>query len=190
MSLFEVVLIAFGVAVDALAVSIGGALGCRRGSWRHAFNAALFFGGFQFVMPLIGFAGASALRSVVEEYDHWCAFAMLLLVGGKMIFEARRGPEAEARSCREDFFSARNLLLPAVATSLDALAVGAGIAFAGNSICFPAVMMGVVTGFCSAFGVWLGAKFRHFGGERIMTAVGGIVITGIGVKILLEHLMG
>ena len=191
MSLWEILLIAFGVSVDAFAVSVGGAMGCRRGSWRNGFNAALFFGGFQFLMPLAGFFAAAAMSVFVRQWDHWCAFILLALVGGKMIFEGLKKEEKnnEPVVCQLDFFSPAKLLIPAVATSLDALAVGGSIAFNGNSIWLPAAAMGIVTGIISYSGVELGYKLKSFGCEKLMTAIGGAVIVLIGIKILLEHVI-
>ena len=190
MSWIEIFLIALGVSVDAFAVSVGGAMGCRKNSFRNGCNAALFFGGFQFMMPVSVFYAASVLTGFVEKYDHWCAFVLLALVGGKMIFDGLRKEEKEEEPvvCQLDFFSPAKLFLPAIATSLDALAVGASIAFAGNSIWVPAAVMGVVTGIISFGGVELGYKLKSFGCEKLMTAIGGAVIVLIGVRILASHL--
>ena len=87
MSLLEILLIALGVSVDAFAVSVGGAMGCSRSSWRNGLNAGIFFGGFQFLMPVAGFFAASALTGFVEKYDHWCAFGLLVFVGAKMVWD-------------------------------------------------------------------------------------------------------
>lgn len=191
MNWLEIILIALGVSVDAFAVSVGGAMGCQKNSWRNGCNAALFFGGFQFLMPVAGFFAAALLTGFVEKYDHWCAFILLALVGGKMIFEGLKKEEnkEEPVVCQLDFFSPLKLFVPAVATSLDALAVGGSIAFAGNTIWIPAAAMGIVTGIISFCGVELGYKLKSFGCEKIMTAVGGGVIILIGLRILLGHLL-
>ena len=191
MNCFEIILVALGVSVDAFAVSVGGAMGCRKNSWRNGCNAALFFGGFQFLMPVAGFFAAALLTGFVEKYDHWCAFILLALVGGKMIWEGLRKEEnkEEPTVCQLDFFSPLKLFVPAVATSLDALAVGGSVAFTGSSIWLPAAAMGVVTGIISFGGVELGYKLKSFGCEKIMTAAGGVVIFLIGLRILLGHLL-
>ena len=191
MNFLEIFLIALGVSVDAFAVSVGGAMGCRRSSWRNGCNAALFFGGFQFLMPIAGFFAAAARSVFVREWDHWCAFLLLLLVGGKMIFEGLKKEEKndEPTVCQLDFFSPVKLLIPAVATSLDALAVGGSIAFNGGTVWWPAAAMGIVTGIISYCGVELGYKLKSFGCEKLMTGIGGGVIVIIGIKILLEHLI-
>ena len=191
MNWIEILLIAIGVSVDAFAVSVGGAMGCRKNSFRNGCNAALFFGGFQFMMPVAGFFTASFLTGIVEKYDHWCAFGLLAFVGGKMIFDGLRKEEKneEPLVCQLDFFSPAKLFVPAIATSLDALAVGASIAFAGNSVWVPAIVMGVVTGIISFAGVELGYKLKSFGCEKLMTAIGGAVIVLIGLRILLADLL-
>ncbi|MBR7138985.1 MAG: manganese efflux pump [Lentisphaeria bacterium] len=192
MSLLEILLIALGVSVDAFAVSVGGAMGCSRSSWRNGLNAGIFFGGFQFLMPVAGFFAASALTGFVEKYDHWCAFGLLLFVGAKMVWdgihdgEKKEGETAEV--CQLDFFSPKKLFLPAIATSLDALAVGGSIAFSGNSLWLPAAAMGIVTGIISFLGVELGYKLKSFGCKKTMTVIGGVVIILIGFRILAGHL--
>jgi len=192
MTFWDVLLISFGVSVDALAVSVAGSLAERGSRLRGGAMAALFFGGFQTLMPLIGFGTAALFHAFVAAVDHYLAFALLSFVGGKMIFEAfrSRGDTEEPPSAGPAFFTCRNLLLPAVATSLDALAVGAGIAFAGNTIWFPAISMGVVTGAVSFVGVLLGGRIGRLAGERAMQCAGGAAIVLIGVKILVTDLLG
>ena len=195
MNATEILLISLGVSVDAFAVSIAGALSCPGRTWRNGTSAALFFGGFQFLMPVAGFFAAGVLTEALAAWDHWCAFALLALVGGKMIAEGirslRRSGEADAALSPEkksDFFSPANMLLPAVATSLDALAVGASFAFSGQvSVWLPALSMGVVTGAVSFAGVVLGRRLKRFAGESVMNIIGGGVIFLIGLKILWEH---
>lgn len=146
-------------------------------------------------MPVIGFFAATMLQSVVASVDHWLAFVLLGLVGGKMIYEAiaekepeKNGDGSPCLNCPPDFFAPKALVVPAVATSLDALAVGAGLAFAGTGIWLPALAMGVVTAAASIAGVLLGTRIGMLAGERVMMIVGGSAIILIGVKILLEHL--
>lgn len=191
MNITEILLIAFGVSADAAAVSISGSL-CpgKYSKWHCAFNAALFFGGFQFIMPIFGAWGAVILTTIIGKYGHLSAFILLSLVGVKMIYEACKTPENESSSCPiGEFFSAKNLLIPAIATSIDALAIGAGINFAGKSIWLPAITMGVATAAISFGCVLLGKKLiekskKH---NRWLTAAGGLVIVAIGLKILLQY---
>ena len=192
MSWIEILLIALGVSVDAFAVSVGGAMGCQKNTVRNSFNAGLFFGGFQFLMPVAGFFAAAVFTGFVDKYDHWCAFGLLLLVGGKMIYDGLKkepGAPEEPAVCQLDFFSPAKLFIPAIATSLDALAVGGSIAFSGNPIWVPAISMGVITGIISFMGVELGYKLKTFGCEKLMTAIGGAVIVLIGVRILVSHFL-
>lgn len=189
MSFVAVLLIAVGVSIDAFAVSVSGALCDRTGrKIRNAAWAALFFGGFQILMPLLGFAAAALLQNVVRTMDHWLAFALLGFVGGKMIFEGLRKEEEKAGKdgaepcCPPDFFAPRALFLPAIATSLDALAVGAGLAFAGSGIWIPALAMGVVTAAASAIGVLIGVRLGSLAGERVMMVIGGCASSLSGSK--------
>ncbi len=196
MGALETLLIACSVSIDAFAVSVGGSLCDRSGRrYRNAMRAALFFGGFQILMPLIGYFAAQLLARVVAQLDHWIAFLLLGVVGGRMIFEGLKASENVAPSgqpcCGEDsgsFFDWKALFVPAVATSLDALAVGAGIAFAGAPIWGAALAMGVVTAATSITGVLIGNRIGSLAGERTMSVIGGGAIILIGVKILLEHL--
>jgi len=199
MSLFAILVLSVSVAIDAFAVSVGGALCDRSGRrFRNARNAALFFGGFQILMPVAGYFAATLLAGFLAAVDHWLAFLLLALVGGKMIREGilfnpeeedkKGSEECGCRDCPPDFFAPKALFAPAVATSLDALAVGAGLAFAGNEIWVPALAMGIVTAVISATGVFVGRKLGTLAGERVMMIVGGSAIVLIGLRILLEHL--
>ena len=192
MNVVEALLIAFSVSLDAFALSVSGALTCRREETAMcALKAAGFFGGFQFFMPLVGFYAAALLEDAVEKYDHWIAFALLAAVGGKMVVEALSGGEKSEKPCASaGFFRCKNLIVPAIATSIDALAVGAGIAFSGAPIWMPAILMGVVTGGVCASGVWLGSRAARFAEARVMSAIGGSVIILIGANILRQHLCG
>lgn len=194
MSFFAVLILAVSVSIDAFAVSVGGALCDRTGRRRrNALNAAAFFGSFQIVMPLIGFYAATLLAGFVAAIDHWLAFVLLGFVGGKMICEGVKPDSKEGKpdgecNCPPDFFAPKALFMPAVATSLDALAVGASLAFAGSPILIPAIAMGLVTAAASILGVLLGRKLGTLAGERVMMVAGGAAIVLIGFKILFEHL--
>lgn len=190
MIIAEILLIALGVSIDAAAVSVSGSLCPGKFTKRHcAINAALFFGGFQFIMPLIGFFTAGIFSHAVRHFDHYLAFALLLFVGGKMIFEACRNEEADNSCPLGEFFSARNLIIPAIATSIDALAIGAGLAFSDRGIWLPSAAMGIVTAMVSAVCVMLGSRLRikELPAKKI-TILAGTVIILIGAKILLQDL--
>jgi len=186
MSLWEILIISFGVSLDAFAVSMAGALLDREHPARHAALAALFFGGFQILMPLGGFALSVSFRETVTAFDRYIAFTLLLFVGGKMVVDAFRN---ENETLKESPFNWRPMTVLAVATSLDAAAVGASLALIGESVPFPALSMGIVTGVVSACGVFLGHFLGHQVNSRFATAAGGLAIIGIGVKILVEHLL-
>ena len=191
MSFWEIILIAFGVSVDAAAVSVSGSLCSGKYSKRHcAFNAACFFGGFQFFMPLIGFFSAGILTATLETIEHYIVLILLGIVGGKMIYEACRIEKNQETCPLGEFFSARNLLLPAIATSLDALAIGAGFAFSNNSVWLPAAAMGIITAIVSGVCVIMGKKISasRIANEKVMTICAGSVIILIGVKLFLQAL--
>ena len=192
MNFYGALIIALSVSIDAFAVSVSGAL-CKSTMKRRicALNAALFFGLFQFIMPLFGGFIADFAAKFVNSAGHIIAFVLLLFVGGKMIFDALKKPDEDEKnnSCPvdgSDFFHWKNLFIPAIATSIDALAIGAGLAFAGRDVFFTAVWMGVVTAAVSACGVFLGASLRNWGHSRLLTFIGGTAIVLIGVKLLLK----
>ena len=189
MSIWEVLLIAFSVSLDAFALSVAGALTSRQKTFKNALLAAGFFGGFQFFMPLAGFLAASLLHHWVEVCDHWIAFALLAFVGGKMVYEGVRGEKKDGEKPRaSEFFDWKYMFIPAVATSIDALAVGAGIAFSGSPILVPAAAMGIVTGLVSAVGVCFGRQLGRLAGARVLSCIGGAAIILIGADILRRHL--
>ncbi len=190
MGIVEILLISFGVSIDAFAVSTGGSL-CKPYLSRRiqALNAALFFGTFQFIMPVAGFFLAGLAMNLVRCIDHYVAFALLGFVGGKMIYEAIRNDDEQV-ACKtgSDFFAVKNLFVPAVATSLDAMAVGAGFAFSGRPLWIPAISMGIITGIVSAFGVMLGCRLQNIIPQKYLSIAGGTAIILIGVKILVTDL--
>ncbi|ABN57965.1 MULTISPECIES: manganese efflux pump MntP [Methanoculleus] len=183
MDLVTTLLIAVGLAMDAFAVSISGGATLREERLRWAVIAGALFGGFQAGMPVLGWLGGMGLASFVGTYGPWIAFLLLALIGGKMIAEAVRG---DGESVRFEN-GATVLLLLAVATSIDALAVGVSFAVLDTAIALPAITIGVVTFAFSAAGVLLGSAFGHIMGRKACI-VGGIILVGIGLRILLEHL--
>jgi len=172
--------------MDAFAVSICKGLGMSRLNLKQAAVIATFFGGFQALMPVIGWALGSQLAPVVEPVDHWIAFALLAFIGGKMIWDAfHEDDEDDAEDA--DVLDLRELVMLAIATSIDALAVGVTLAFLQVDIAFSVAFIGITTFALSFAGVAIGHQFGSRW-EKPSTIAGGIVLILIGLKILLEHL--
>lgn len=184
MTLATTLLIALGLAMDSFSVSVcSGALNGRV-DVRQALRVGFTMGGFQALMPAIGWVGASLLAGYVENVDHWIAFGLLAVIGGKMLWEALRG-DGKCEFLSLD--SWRVLALLGLATSIDALAVGISLAFLGVGIAVPAAVIGVVCLVLSVAGVYLGRRAGDWLREWT-PAVGGVVLISIGIRILIEHL--
>jgi manganese efflux pump family protein len=184
MDLLSILLLAVGLAMDAFSVSITRGLSVRC-DIKHALLIALFFGGFQALMPVLGWASGRELAHFMEAWAPWVAFILLFLIGAKMIYESFRHPEEED-TCK--ILSLRELLFLSVATSIDAFAVGITFAFLNISLLQPIIIIGVVTFVLSLVGVYIGKQVGHLF-ESKMEILGGIILIGIGFKILLEHLL-
>lgn len=185
MDLLTIIVIAVGLSMDAFAVSVAAGIAVKRLKVRHAVRIALFFGGFQAIMPALGWLAGRSVADFIAPWDHWVVFAVLSFIGGRMIYESfRMGPDGKSA----DLLSVWALFLLSVATSIDALAVGLSFAFLNVSIIMPVIVIGVVTFVLSLVGVAVGDRLGHFF-ERKIEAVGGLVLIAIGVKILLEHLL-
>ncbi len=185
MDMITIIIIAFGLAMDAFAVSITSGITIKKLKIDHALKIALFFGSFQAFMPVVGWLAGLSLKDFISGIDHWIAFGLLGFIGCKMIYESIRMQPGEARNNSMNLYV---LLILSVATSIDALAVGISFAFLEISIVTPVIIIGVVTFLLSFFGVFVGSRFGHFFEKRI-EIVGGLVLIGIGVKILVEHLV-
>ena len=193
MSLIDIILLAVALAMDCLTVSIVSGVLEYTNTKKSTVNLrmAFFFGLFQAMMPLIGWLGISHFQTYIEAYDHWIAFTMLGFIGGRMVWESFN-PDPEQH------FNPRRLrtqLLLAVATSIDALAVGISFACTGYTVVgqltLPLVSIGVVSFLFSLVGYQLGARFGRSIARRLKPELfGGIILIGIGVKILMEHLFG
>ncbi|MGD2080531.1 MAG: manganese efflux pump MntP family protein [Nitrospirota bacterium] len=175
-----------GLAMDAFAVSVASGIAITRLRVRHAVRIALFFGFFQALMPVAGWLLGLGFRSAIEAFDHWLAFGLLGAIGGKMLYESFRLEEAENP---RDPMSISVLLVLSVATSIDALAVGLTLSVIKVPVVGPALIIGVVTFALSYAGIYIGDRFGHFF-EKKAEALGGLILIGIGLKILLEHLVG
>ncbi len=184
MDIVEILIIAVGVSMDAFAVSICKGLSVQNLRPKHAGMTALWFGGFQALMPLIGFYLGVSFAGFVESVDHWIAFILLGIIGGNMLKESFR--KDDDMNVDPDF-SFRTMLAMAVATSIDALAIGVSFAFLNVNIWQAVLMIGVTTGLFSAVGVYIGNMF----GSRYKSKAeftGGFILIVMGVKILVEHL--
>jgi len=185
MDLLTLIVIAVGLSMDAFAVAVASGIAIKELRVAHALRMALFFGGFQAIMPVIGWLAGRGVAEFIAPWDHWVVFAVLVLIGAKMIVEAFR---IEAAGKPTNPFNVTILLVLAVATSLDALAVGFSFAFLVVDILFPVVIIGAVTFILTLIGVAVGNRLGHFFEKRI-EILGGLVLIAIGVKILLEHLL-
>jgi len=178
--------IALGLAMDAFAVSIVAGMSISPLTGRHVFRLAWHFGLFQFLMPIAGWAAGRTLENWVAAFDHWIAAGLLGFIGGRMLVEALRGGE-QGTFNQTDPTRGMMLITLSLATSLDALAVGISVGLLGVSIWTPSLVIGVVAGALTVIGITLGARIgQRFG--RWASACGGLVLMGIGVKILLSHL--
>ena len=182
MGFIELLLIAVGLSMDAFAVSVCKGLSVKKVGVKHAALAGLYFGGFQFLMPVIGYLLGFRFESVIESIDHWVAFVLLAFIGGNMIKESF----GKAEELNDDF-GVKTMLLMAIATSIDALAVGITFAFLEVQILPAAGLIGVTTFLLSFVGIYIGNAFGTRYKSRAELA-GGIILVVIGVKILLQHL--
>ena len=183
MQLLSLLIISVGLSMDAFAVSICKGLSICKVSPRNALSVALWFGGFQALMPVLGYFLGVSFADFVSTVDHWIAFVLLGIIGGKMVKESFEKNE----SCEVNpDFSFKTMLTMAVATSIDALAVGVSFAFLKVNIWIAVLLIGLITGALSAFGIYLGNIF----GARYKSKaefVGGLILIGMGLKILVEH---
>ena len=183
MSFFELLLIAVSMSMDAFAVSICKGLSARKVTAAHCLSVGGWFGGFQGMMPVIGFVLTSLFESLICSFSHWIAFGLLVFIGGNMIREAFEKDEDEV----DDSFSFMTMLTLAVATSIDALAMGVTLNLSGANIWIAAPLIAVTTAILSPIGLKVGSVF----GTKYKNKaefIGGLVLVGLGVKILLEGL--
>ena len=188
MDFLSLFLIAVGLSMDAFSVAICKGLALRKASVGRCAIVGVWFGGFQALMPIVGYFVGVNFRHAIESVDHWIAFALLLLIGINMICEAfgKEDNGEECEGCEKEALSARKMLPMAVATSIDALAVGVSLAFLNVDIWSSALIIGITTFVLSFWGVKIGNIFgtRHKSKAEL---AGGIILILIGLKILLEH---
>ena len=183
MTFIELLLIAIGLSMDAFSVSICKGLTTKRFSWRMALICGLWFGGFQVLMPIIGYYLGAQFQEMIEAYDHWIAFGLLFLIGANMIREAVWGKEEE----QDGSLGFKTMFLLAIATSIDALAVGVSFACIQVKLWSSVIIIGLTTFLFSVLGVKIGNVFGSKY-EKSAGIIGGIILILIGLKILLEHL--
>lgn len=186
MGIVELFLIGLGLSMDAFAVSICKGLNMKKVNKAHCVVIALFFGGFQALMPLIGWSLGRQFEQDISTIDHWIAFVLLVIIGGKMVVDSRKEETEEV--CREKSrLDIKELLVLAIATSIDALAVGVTFAFLNVDILPAIFIIGVTTFVLSITGVFIGNVFGSRYKNKAELA-GGVILVLIGCKILLEHL--
>ena len=188
MGFIELFLIGMGLSMDAFAVSICQGLSMTKIRWGHALTVGVYFGGFQALMPLIGWMLGSQFAGRIQQYDHWVAFVLLVIIGGNMIREALSDEEDEAEDAAVGAgLDHKKLFLMAVATSIDALAVGVTFAFLDVRILQAVSFIGCTTFILSVIGVKVGTVFGVLYKSKA-ERTGGIILILIGLKILIEHL--
>lgn len=184
--LLTIVGVAVALAMDAFAVSIVCGAVFHRLGVLYALRMALFFGAFQSLMPLVGFAAGKTFKNVIGIYDHWVAFVLLAAVGGKMIYEGFKIPQVETKPADPSGLLA--LLILSVATSIDALAVGVTLSLVTHSIALAVTVIGLITFVLSYTGYVIGKRAGHFFENKI-EIIGGLILIAIGSKILLTHVL-
>ena len=188
MGIVELLLTAIALSMDAFAVSVCKGLGMRRMRYDQAFVISLYFGVFQALMPLIGWLLGTSFSRYIQAFDHWIAFVLLAFLGGKMLWDVFHEKEDGEQESAERRLDHRELFMLAIATSIDALAVGIAFACLDVNIWSSISIIGVTTLVISFAGVWIGNRFgNHF--QKKAEIAGGLVLILIGVKILAEHLI-
>jgi len=183
-SFFSIFIIAVGLGMDAFAVAIGAGIALKSPSRAPALRLSSSFGFFQFIMPVIGWSAGLTISKLIRDYDHWFAFILLAAIGGKMIRDAMKdGKEFSS----PDPTRGLPLLMLSIATSIDALAVGLSLAFLKVAILYPSCVIGIVAFAMTWVGVAFGERLGRVFGKKVEIA-GGLILIGIGIKILLEHL--
>ncbi|MDI6767157.1 MAG: manganese efflux pump MntP family protein [Bacteroidota bacterium] len=184
MDFITIFLIALGLSMDAVAVAISMGLSINSLRIRHGLLIGLFFGAFQAIMPVLGWAAGRGLKDFISGVDHWIAFGLLTIIGVKMIYESIKGRPMNDKIKQLNIYI---LFMLSIATSIDALAIGISFAFLQSEIITPILIIGIVTFVLSFLGVGFGKHVGYLLPKRI-EIVGGIILIGIGTKILLEHL--
>ncbi len=185
----SILVLALGLSMDAMAVAAARGLAAPRVRPTHVALVALFFGGFQAAMPLLGWLVGATFGSLVAAWDHWIAFVLLGAIGAKMLWDARSGDDEDTAQPTADPFAPRVLFVLAIATSIDALAAGVTLPMLRAPMFLTITTIGVTTAALSAVGVLVGRRFGAMLGKRL-DVLGGLALVGLGTKILIEHLRG
>lgn len=185
MGIFELLLLSIGLGMDAFAVSVCKGISMKKMDWKKACIVGLYFGGFQALMPVIGYFFGTSFQSIITNIDHWVAFVLLGIIGGKMIQEAFQKDNDEEEYSSD--VSVKTMLILSVATSIDALAVGITFAFLNVNLLLAIIFIGLITFVLSVVGTKIGNRFgdKYKGKAEF---IGGIILILIGFKILFEHL--
>lgn len=183
MGVLELLLLSIGLAMDAFTVSICKGISMRKMNWKKAIIIGLYFGGFQALMPTLGYFLGTAFQSLVTSVDHWIAFVLLGIIGGEMIKESF---EIDSENQNDDV-SFKTMIILAIATSIDALAVGVTFAFLNVNLGLAVSLIGIITFILAVAGTKIGNRFGDKY-EKKAEFVGGVILILLGVKILLEHL--
>lgn len=184
MSIIEIVILAIGLSMDSLAVSVTGGAMIRNCTICNMVKIGSFMGITQAGMTVIGYLAGVGFQKYITSYDHWIAFILLLYLGGKMIYDSTQDKEED---CKTNPLRNKTLFGLAIATSIDALAIGISLAILKSTIVIEASLIGIVTFLMSVFGVYFGSRF----GRKVdlkLDLIGGLILIGIGTKILIEHL--
>lgn len=184
MSIVSILLIAIGLAMDAFSVSITSGITTKKVNYLNVLKMGFSFGFFQLFMPILGWMTGSALRAYIIAVDHWIAFSLLSFVGIKMVVESLK-----EGSQLIDPFDNKTLLLLSISTSIDAFTIGISFSFLDVSIFLPVVIIGITTFLLSSVGILMGNGLRHFFERLKVEIIGGMILIGIGLKILIEHLL-
>lgn len=185
MGIVEIILISIGLGMDAFAVAICKGLSMKKMNWKKAFIIALYFGVFQALMPFLGYELGINFKDAIQEVDHWIAFILLASIGINMIREALKKDDDDVN----DDVGFKTMIVLALATSIDALAVGVTFAFLEVQIAIPIIMIGIITFIMSFVGVKIGNYFKDKFKDKA-EILGGIILIAMGAKILIEHLIG
>ena len=187
MSFISVLVLALGVAMDATAVAVGKGYAARALRPQNFVSIALLFGGFQAAMPVLGYFLGARIGAFIAAWDHWLAFALLAALGGKMIHESLSGEPEAGGSERSDPFAFKGLVALAVATSIDAFAVGITLPILRAPFGLSILTIGLVTAATSALGLWAGHRFGKLLGPRL-DLLGGVILIALGLSVLVQHL--